>query len=163
MAAADHDVNLDEVLDFMGLLWAIEHLLKSTSKLTFKRTGLTGPQRLVLRIVEQRPGIAPSELVTLIHLHKSTLTGILRRLEHRRLLVRVRDDRDRRRTKLLPADSRRTADASAPTLESAVTRVLPDLKPHELRATRRALTRIVDVLETQVTGLRTTPARSRVV
>jgi MarR family protein len=89
--------DLGDVIELMRLFWAIEHLLRRTSKLLHRRIGITGPQRLVLRIIEQRSGITASELVGAIHLHKSTLTGILNRLEQRHLLVREPDAADRRR------------------------------------------------------------------
>src|ERR1700733_2332457 len=44
---------LDAVLDFMRLLWSIEHGLQSASKHMEGTLGITGPQRLVLRIVGQ--------------------------------------------------------------------------------------------------------------
>ena len=50
-------VGLDPVLDFMRLLWSVEHGLQSTSKRMEATLGITGPQRLVLRIVTARPGL----------------------------------------------------------------------------------------------------------
>ena len=40
---------LGAVLDFMRLLWAVDHALQSTSKRMESTFGLTGPQRLVVR------------------------------------------------------------------------------------------------------------------
>ena len=45
---------LDPVLDFMRLLWSIEHGLQRLSKRMEAELGITGPQRLVLRVVGQR-------------------------------------------------------------------------------------------------------------
>ena len=50
--------SLDAVLDFMRLLWSIEHGLQSTSKRMRARLGITGPQRLAFKIVTQFPGIS---------------------------------------------------------------------------------------------------------
>jgi hypothetical protein len=55
--ATDADRELGEVLDFLRLLWAIAHRLRSTSKYIQRRLGITGPQRLVLRIGEKFTGI----------------------------------------------------------------------------------------------------------
>ena len=60
---------LDPVLDFMRLLWSVEHELQSTSKRMETTLGITGPQRLVLRIVIERPGLSAGELARIVHLH----------------------------------------------------------------------------------------------
>jgi MarR family transcriptional regulator, organic hydroperoxide resistance regulator len=143
--------DLGDVVELMHLFWAIEHLLRRTSKLLHRRIGITGPQRLVLRIIEQRAGITASELVRAIHLHKSTLTGILNRLEQRHLLVREPDAADRRRVCLrLSRTARATLPREVPTLEAAIRRVLPRLSAAQRRSTRRVLALLVDALEDQV-------------
>src|ERR1043166_1406830 len=38
-------------LDFMRAVWALDHALRSRSKRMKREIGLTGPQRLVLRLV----------------------------------------------------------------------------------------------------------------
>jgi MarR family transcriptional regulator, organic hydroperoxide resistance regulator len=143
--------DLGDVIELMRLFWAIEHLLRRTSKLLYRRTGITGPQRLVLRVVGQRSGISASELVHAVHLHKSTLTGILKRLERRRLVVREPDPADRRRMCLRPRGNvRALMPREVPTLEAAIRRVLPGLSPAQKRSTRHVLALLVDALEEQV-------------
>src|SRR5258708_18897704 len=80
---------LGAVLDFMRLLWAVDHSLQSASKRMEAQHGITGPQRLVVRIVGRFPGIAAGRVADILHVHPSTLTGILRRLEQRRGLQRT--------------------------------------------------------------------------
>ena len=79
-----------ETLEFMRLLWAIDHGLQRRSKRMAKTLGLTGPQRLVVRMLGRYPGISAGQLAQVLHLHPSTLTGILRRLERRGWLTRRR-------------------------------------------------------------------------
>lgn len=143
---------LDDVLECMQLLWAIEHRLRRASKLMHRRTGLTGPQRLVLRIVQDHPGIAPSELVELVHLHKSTLTGILRRLEHQHLLVRTADADDRRRAHIYldVEPSRDPFERSSAVLESAVATALSSASTTEREITRRVLGAIAGALGREI-------------
>jgi len=88
---------LGAVLDFMRLLWAVDHALQSASKRMEATFGVTGPQRLVVRIVGRFPGIAAGRVAEILHVHPSTLTGILKRLEARGILQRKRDPRDARR------------------------------------------------------------------
>src|SRR5262245_43976983 len=77
---ANGEYRLDGSLDFMRLLWSVEHRLQSSSKRMASSLGITGPQRLVLRIVGQFPGLSAKELARIVHLHPSTITGILQRL-----------------------------------------------------------------------------------
>src|ERR687888_5890 len=69
---------LGPVLDFMQRLWAVAHELQSISKRMDAHLGVTGPQRLVVRILGRRPGLSAGELAAILHLHPSTLTGVLR-------------------------------------------------------------------------------------
>src|SRR5207244_12973540 len=82
---------LGAVLDFMRLLWAVDHALQSASKRMESTFGLTGPQRLVVRIVGRFPGIAAGRIAEILHVHPSTLTGVLKRLESRGILPRRPD------------------------------------------------------------------------
>jgi DNA-binding MarR family transcriptional regulator len=113
------------VLDFMRLLWALDHALQRRSKQMQATLGVTGPQRLVVRLVGRFPGIAAGRLAALLHLHPSTLTGILVRLDQQGLIARRRDPRDRRRSLLaLTARGRRVDVESRGTVEAAVHSVL---------------------------------------
>ena len=80
--AADADVRhqLPDVLQFMQVLWAVVHGLEQTSKRMRGRIGVTGPQRLVLRVVGLFPGLSAGDLATILHVHPSTLTGVIQRL-----------------------------------------------------------------------------------
>src|ERR1700760_1858990 len=91
------DPPLGAVLDFMRLLWAVDHALQSASKRMEATFGVTGPQRLVVRIVGRFPGIAAGRVAEILHVHPSTLTSILKRLETRGMLQRRSDPRDARR------------------------------------------------------------------
>lgn len=64
---------LPDVLQFMQLLWAVVHGLERTSKRMILDVGVTGPQRLVLRVVGLYPGVSAGELATILHVHPSTL------------------------------------------------------------------------------------------
>src|SRR5215471_17366676 len=94
------DFALDSTLDFMRLLWTIEHGLQRMSKRMEREIGITGPQRLVLRVVGQFPEISAGELARIVRLHPSTITGILQRLVTRGLLERKADPGDTRRARL---------------------------------------------------------------
>jgi len=142
------DPGLGLVLEFLGLLWEMNHALAKTSKRMEARFGVTGPQRLVIKIVAKVPDISAGRLAQILHLHPSTLTPILIRLEARRLLVRTADPRDRRRvTVRLTADGRRLAGASSGEVEQAVTIVLANSRKADIEATRAVLRRLIGALE----------------
>ena len=118
----------------MRLLWAITHGLESTSKRMLSEIGVTGPQRLVLRIVGQNPDIAPGELARVMHIHPSSLTGLLQRLVSSKLLRRQPDPTDGRRSTLTLSPIGRQINARrAGTVEAAVQRALAAVPAEKLR------------------------------
>ncbi len=146
-------VDLPNILQFMQLLWAVAHGLEKTSKRMATDVGVTGPQRLVLRVVGLYPDMSAGELAAVLHLHASTLTGILQRLTVNRLLRRVPDPRDRRRAMLrLTARGRRVNAMTRGTIESAVAKALQGASGRDRAATRRVLERLAGQLETAVSA-----------
>ena len=132
--------DLGDVLQFMRVLWALVHALQRASKRMEQHTGVTGPQRLVLRVVGLFPGVSPGHLAQLLHVHPSTLTGVLHRLVSRRLLVRTTAAGDRRRAvlTLTPAGARLNRLRTG-TVETAVTKSLRTLGSSERAAAQLAL------------------------
>jgi DNA-binding MarR family transcriptional regulator len=139
---------LGPVLDFLRLLWAVDHALQSGSKRMESTVGVTGPQRLALRIIGCFPGIAAGRVAEILHVHPSTLTGILRRLESRGLLSRKVDPHDARRALLtLTAKGRKIDALRAGTVESAVHGALQRM-PDKIAAAQDMLTALAAELNT---------------
>jgi hypothetical protein len=59
MTPGRDSAGLGFVLDFLRVLWSVEHQLKSASKRMERRLGITGPQRLVLRRSGRPEIVAP--------------------------------------------------------------------------------------------------------
>ncbi len=138
---------LGEVLDFMRLLWAVDHGLQSTSKRMESTLGITGPQRLVLRLVGRFPGITAGMLAQILHVHPSTLTGVLKRLEKRGLLERKSDPLDGRKALFALTDVGRDLDnPSTGTVEAAVQRVLSRMTRTRILHTQDVLTALAEEL-----------------
>jgi DNA-binding MarR family transcriptional regulator len=138
---------LDPILDFMRLLWSIEHGLQRMSKKMEGELGITGPQRLVLRVVGQFPNLSASELADIVRLHPSTITGILQRLVARGFLQRQADPSDTRRARLrLKPRAMSHTRVSRGTVERAVTEALEHAGPSNVRAARKVLTEIAQRL-----------------
>lgn len=145
---------LGEVLDFMRIIWEVDHALQRTSKRMEKAIGVTGPQRLVIRIVGRFPGIPAGHLAKLLHVHPSTLTGILKRLERQGVIRRRADARDGRRSLLGLTDKGRQFDVETEgTVEAAIQHAL-ERTPHEkLQAAREVLASIAETLGSLDSGV----------
>jgi DNA-binding MarR family transcriptional regulator len=145
---APPEPHLGDVLEFMRLLWRVDHALQRRSKRMEQLLGVTAPQRLVLLIVGRFPGIPAGHLASLLHLHPSTLTGVVRRLERQRLLRRRIDPKDARRALLtLTGEGRRINSASEGTVESAVHHALSRTSARDLEAARVVLTALAASLD----------------
>jgi len=134
----------------MRLMWAINHGLDRASRSMYARFGVTGPQRLVLRIVGSFPGLSAGELAHTLHVHPSTLTGILQRLEGRGLLRRLVDPQDGRRVQLeITARGKRLTVPSVGKVESSIKRLMSTWTSGDLNVTRRTLAEIASELDKQ--------------
>jgi len=132
--------SLGDVLTFMRVLWAVDHGLRSGSKRMARTAGVTGPQRLVLRMVGRFPNASAGQLAELLHVHPSTLTGVLARLTRRGLLLRREDPNDGRRSLFRLTAKGQSVDAlRAGTVEDRVRRALGRLPVGKLNAAREVL------------------------
>jgi DNA-binding MarR family transcriptional regulator len=132
----------------MQLLWAVVHGLQKASKRMASEVGVTGPQRLVLRVVGLHPGASPGTLARILHVHPSTLTGVLQRLVDQKLLSRVPHDEDRRRSVLhLTARGSRINRPTVGIVETAIAAALRSLDASDAISAERALTAIAARLD----------------
>jgi trehalose 6-phosphate phosphatase len=160
MLESDEAATIGRTLDFMRLIWSLDHALHRTSKRMVANLGITGPQRLVLRIVGRFPGISAGQLAQTLYIHPSTLTGIVERLEARRIMVRRVDPRDARRSLLeLTAKGRHLDRQRNGTVEAAMQRALAQVSDCELDAARTVLMTIQRTLEQPLADAAQAPAR----
>lgn len=140
------------VLELMRVIWALDHALQSRSKAMASTLGVTGPQRFVLRVVEDAPGISSGELAEYLHLHPSTLTGVLQRLDRRKLLRRKKDPADARRVllELTPA-GRRVLKSKGASVEAVVRLAIAREKKEQIGTALEVLKRITSALESAPT------------
>ena len=139
---------LGRVLDFLRLLWAVDHGLQRVSKRMHADYGVTGLQRMMIRIVGRFAGISAGELASILHVHPSTLTGALDKLVRGGALLRKTDPDDGRRSRLFLGAKGKTIDAVRNgTVEAAVRRALSRVSPEELVAAGAVLKAIARELE----------------
>jgi MarR family transcriptional regulator, organic hydroperoxide resistance regulator len=138
------------VLGFMQLLWEIDHALQSISKRLRSSVGITGPQRLVLRLIGHFERPSPGKLAEVLRIDPSSLTGVLRRLERSGLVTRSRDPEDGRRAILkLTKRGRSLHQRHAGTVESSVRRTLAGVSHAEIAAARGVLAALSHELEVE--------------
>ncbi len=131
----------------MRLLWAMDHGLQRRSKRMEVELGVTGMQRIVIRLVGRFPTVTAGRLAELVHVHPSTLTGVLKRLADRGLVVRERDPADARVAHFtLTPEGSRIDGTQAGTVEAAVRRALARIEDDKLDAARVVLSAIVEEL-----------------
>ena len=112
-----------------------------------KSVGVTGPQRLVIRIIGQKPNQTASEIAAILGKHPSTLTGVLARLQARNVITRVADAEDRRRARFtLTAAGKKIDKLQKGTVEAAVRRAIGRTSDTSVEHTQRTLALVVEEL-----------------
>jgi DNA-binding MarR family transcriptional regulator len=102
-----------------GVLVAIRKIIQSiamNSRSLVKRVGLTGPQLMILQEVVHSDEISVGEVAKAISLSQGTVTGIVERLEKRKLVSRRRSDSDRRRVLVQATEAGKALMQTAPPL-----------------------------------------------
>ena len=137
-----------DAVDFLRLIWVVDHAVQRRSKSMAASLGITGPQRLVIRIIGRFPSIHAKQLADILHLHPSSLTALLKRLERRGLIRRRPDGRDRRRWLLGLTRQGQTLNRDTPgTIEAAVQRTVRATARRDLDGTRVVLGRLARELD----------------
>jgi MarR family transcriptional regulator, organic hydroperoxide resistance regulator len=136
---------LGEVLDFMRLIWALDHRLRVESRRHKARRQLAYSQQLVLRIVGRFPSLSPGQLARLLHVDPSSVSGTIYDLSCRGLIEREPDPRDRRRLQLGLTEKGRATDVpAADGIEAVVSRTMRRLPEGRVAAAREVLESLVE-------------------
>jgi DNA-binding MarR family transcriptional regulator len=139
---------LGEVLEFLRVLWGVNHALESTSRRMKSQYGVTGPERMVVRLVGRYPGISAGDLARILRVHPSTLTGLLKRLARRGILRRGADKIDKRKALfVLTPKGEAIDDVRKGTVEAAVKVALAALPTRDVRAAVTVLEKLNRTLE----------------
>jgi DNA-binding MarR family transcriptional regulator len=141
---------LGSVLGFMKELWALEQGLNQHSRAMLSRHGVTGPQRLVVRVVGRLGPVSPAQLARVLHIHPSSVTRLTRRLEERQFIRRTTHPAHRGRFLLeLGPRGGRVERLSSGTVESAVQAALYAAGAQDIAATRRVLGLVTERLSSR--------------
>jgi DNA-binding MarR family transcriptional regulator len=114
-----------EVLDFMRLVWAVDSGLQAVSGEMEAVFGLTGAERVVLRVLAQYRPLCSGELAEILGMSRGATSVLLKSLDEAGYIQRKSDPEDRRRTIVsLTRRGRTVSEAHACNVEAAVRRVL---------------------------------------
>ncbi len=134
----------------MNHLRRIVRALELYSKEVEARFGLTGPQLWALWELGQGGPMALKALAARMHLHPSTVVGVVDRLAEKGLAFRSEDPEDRRRVRLgLTPKGRATLRRAPHPAQGRLIHGLQALEPRKRKALHAALGTLVKVMEAE--------------
>lgn len=147
-AGEPNDFPLGPVLGLLREWWALDHAFERASRGMVARLGITGSQRIALRVIGRYPGIGPGDLARVLHLDPGTISATVRRLENAGILKRRQTGRDRRRVALGLTPKGHSLDGEDErTIEGALARVVARFPAEEVAVVRSFLAAFVEELE----------------
>lgn len=142
--------DLPETLQFIRLLWQLDHALNKRSRRMLRTLGVTASQRFLIKVVGMRPGCSPGELARFLHVTPATVTRVVQRLEEAGFLRREPDPGDSRRTLLhLTARGRKVDERGSADSEAPVTDCLQEAPRERVAGTMKLLSGLVEALEAE--------------
>lgn len=140
--------DLGTVLEFLRLVWRLNHAVEKRSRRMLASYGITAQQRMVVRLAGSLPGCSPSDLAALLHVDPGTLSSLLAKLESAAIIRRRPDRADARRVRVELTRRGHVIDHEAGgTVESAVQAVLARAPARSIEITRTVLSALADELE----------------
>lgn len=118
------------------------------SRELYRCHGLTGPQALILSVVAREGPLTAGELARRVSLSQASITDVVKRLESRGMLERLRADEDRRRVLVSVTESARLVlKTSPPLLQETFISRFHGLPVEERQSLTEALRRVADMMD----------------
>jgi DNA-binding MarR family transcriptional regulator len=128
----------------------IFYVLAEQSRKAEQKTGLTGSQLWVIKILEELSPMKVTDLARRMYLHPATMVGLLDRLEAKGLVQRSRSDKDRRVVHIIITDQGRELVQNSPMVaKSLIVEGLEPLSDKKLLVASDGLEQIVKILGVQ--------------
>jgi MarR family transcriptional regulator, organic hydroperoxide resistance regulator len=137
-----------DVTAIVGGLRRVVRALELYSHEVRRDYGLTAPQLWALKTLAREGPLTVNQLAAHLHVHQSSASLLVNRLEQRGMVRRSRTDADRRFVRIVPTEEALASLAGAP--EPAQGRLLHGLSampPTRLRNIRRAVEDLVGAME----------------
>lgn len=140
-----------KALELLERLWGLDHVLDSASKRMLRDIGVSGPQRVVLRLLSLEGALSPGELARRMRHHPATISTLLNRLEEGGYVERRHSTEDRRRSMVVATrKGRALGQRTTGTIEEQVEDVLRTLDRDEVASCLAVLDALVIALRPQV-------------
>jgi len=142
----------DTLSESVEMLHQIFQAVDLFSRQVLRDFGVSGPQIWALRTIDRGTVISMGDLAQRMHLHMSTVTGIIDRLESGKLVTRERSGADARVMELRLTPKGRALLGKAPEPpRSKAARGLQRLRPKELKQVHAALLLIARAMDVALT------------
>lgn len=135
------------------LVWSIRRLVRAVyldSQKISKRYGLTGPQSAVIRNLYNNGPMSSADLSRNLFVTPSNITGIIDRLEKKKLVERIKKKGDRRVSLITLTN---TGNELSKTLPDPIMKKfiaeLADLEPEHVQLLAMAMNQILNLIDTE--------------
>ncbi|MGD2098286.1 MAG: MarR family transcriptional regulator [Desulfobacterales bacterium] len=140
----------DKIKDIIFLIRKLMHGAELYTKELNKKYSITSAQLNCLLALYENGPLPPSQIARHMIVNSSTVTGVIDRLEQKRLVRRQRNSPDRRIINIqLTPDGEKLAKVAPPPIQQRVVDGLQQLSPNELNLIIRSLTKLTQMLDLQ--------------
>jgi len=141
------------------LVWSIRRLVRAVyldSQKISKQYGLTGPQIMVMINLVNKGPTSSADLSRKLYVTPSNITGIIDRLEKKRLVKRIQKTGDRRVALITLTEEGAELGKSLPDpIEKILISELADLEPEHVQLLAMAMTQILNLID--IKGIEVAP------
>ena len=142
--------NEDVIKDIVKSIRRLVRAENLDSQKMSKQFGLTGPQSLVLRLLIKKGALSSADLSRQMYVSPSNITGIIDRLEKKRLVERIRKQGDRRVALITLTRSGQKLGKTIPDpIEKKFINQLADLEPEHLQILAITMNQILNLTDTK--------------
>jgi DNA-binding MarR family transcriptional regulator len=140
----------DMVKEIIFLIRKLMHGAEMYTKELNKKYSITSAQLNCLLALYENGPLPPSQIARHMMVNSSTVTGVIDRLEQKKLVRRQRNSPDRRIINIqLTSDGKKMAEVAPPPIQQRVVDGLQQLSSNELNQIIRSLTKLTKMLDLQ--------------
>jgi DNA-binding MarR family transcriptional regulator len=140
----------DQIKAVIFLIRKLMHGAELYTKELNKKYSITSAQLNCLLALYENGPLPPSQIARHIMVNSSTVTGVIDRLEQKKLVQRQRNSPDRRIINIqLTPDGKKMAEVAPPPIQQRVVDGLQQLSSKELNQIIRSLTKLTRMLDLQ--------------
>ena len=143
----------DDIIRYSDVLIALRRIIRATdlhAKRLAKETGLTPPQLLILQTLDRSGNTTIGEVAAARNLTQATVTTIVDRMERRGLVVRQRNQQDKRKVNIVLTEEGQKILDDAPTiLQDRLAEKFAKLKDWEQSYILSALQRVATIMDAE--------------